>query len=382
MTTLSALSPSSISPKVSAAVAAARCSGYPLGWSLPLRLAFFHSTLPEPNRKPGGVEIFVHRLANRLIDRGHDVTVFTFGSRPDDARYRVIKIGASWLGARRVARLTLAPLVLNRMPHAGFDVLHLHGDDWFLLSRRMATVRTFYGSALFEARSATTIRRRVAQTIIYPLEVVASRLATVSFDIGSQLPWGYSTDGSLALAVNPVKDSAQSEPSQHPTVLFVGTWHGRKRGAFLADTFERLVLPYHPTAELLMVSDDCVERPGVKRIKVPSDEELASLYRSAWVFCLPSTYEGFGLPYLEACAHGTPVVATPNAGSRHVLARGAGLLVDDAGIGAAVAGLLGDFEARARLAEAGRVRAREFSWSRVLDEHEAAYALAVARFAG
>lgn len=323
----------------------------------------------------------MHRLANRLIDRGHDVTVFTFGSRPDDASYRVIKTGASWLGARRVARLTLAPLVLNRMPQTDFDVLHLHGDDWFLQPRRLPTVRTFYGSALFEARTATTIRRRVAQAIVYPLEVMASRLATASFDIGSPLPWGYSTDGSLALAVNSAPDSGRSEPSRHPTVLFVGTWHGRKRGAFLADTFERFVLPRHPTAELLMVSDHCVARPGVRWIPVPSDEELASLYRFAWIFCLPSTYEGFGLPYLEACAHGTPVVATPNAGSQHVLARGAGLLVDDAGLGTAVARLLGDSEARARLAQAGRIRARDFTWSRVLDEHEAAYALAVARFA-
>lgn len=378
---LSALFPLRSSARVSGAVAAAHASGRHLRRPRPLRLAFFHSTLPERGRKPGGVEVFVHRLANRLIDRGHNVTVFTFSSPPDDASYSVVKAGYEWLGSRRMARLTLAPLVLNRMPQMGFDVLHLHGDDWFLLPRRLATVRTFYGSALFEARTATTARRRVAQAIVYPLEVVASRLATASFDIGSQLPWGYSTDGSLSLAVDAATDLARSDLHQHPTVLFVGTWHGRKRGAFLADTFERFVLPQHPTAELLMVSDHCVERPGVRWIPVPSDEELASLYQSAWVFCLPSTYEGFGLPYLEACAHGTPVVATPNPGARHVLARGAGLLVDDRDLGAAVARLLGDSEARARLARAGKDRALDFSWSRVLDEHEAAYALAIARFA-
>ena len=341
----------------------------------------FHSTLPEPNRKPGGVEVFVHRLANRLSERGHDVTVFTFGSRPDDAAYRVVRVGSSWLGERRVARLTLAPLLVNRLSQAGLDILHLHGDDWFMLLRRVPTVRTFYGSALLEARTATTMRRRIAQGIVYPLEIVASRLATASFDIGAQLPRGYRADGSLALAVNPVTESCPSQPRERPTVLFVGTWHGRKRGAFLAETFERIVLPRHPTAELLMVSDHCVERSGVRWIRVPSDDELAALYRSAWVFCLPSTYEGFGMPYLEACTHGIPVVATPNAGSRHVLARGVGLLVDDSDLGAAVADLLGDPVARARLAAAGMARARDFGWSRVVDEHEAAYALAAARFA-
>lgn len=365
--------------RVTDLVAAACWNNQDFTTAQPLKLAFFHSTLPASGRKPGGVEVFVHRLANRLIDRGHEVTVFTFGPAPSDAYYRVVKAGSSWLGERRLARLTLAPLVVNRLPQKEFDVLHLHGDDWCLLPRRVPSVRTFYGSALCEARTATSTRRRVAQAIIYPLELVASRLATASFDIGSPLPRGYRTDGSLALAVNPV-ESCRSRPRDRPTLLFVGTWHGRKRGEFLADTFERLVLPRHPTAELLMVSDHCVERPGITWVRCPSDGELASLYRSAWVFCLPSTYEGFGLPYLEACTHGIPVVATPNAGSRYVLARGAGLLVEDAGLGPAVAELLADPAARARLAEAGRVRARDFSWSRVLEEHEAAYALAVARF--
>lgn len=325
--------------------------------------------------------MFVHRLANRLIERGHDVTVFTFGPPPDDATYRIVKVGYSWLGERRVARLTLAPMVLNRLHQTGLDVLHLHGDDWCLLPRRTATVRTFYGSALFEARTATTMRRRLSQAIVYPLEIVASRLATASFDIGSQLPRGYNTDGSLALAVNAATDSCRARSREQPTVLFVGTWRGRKRGQFLADAFERFVLPRHPTAELLMVSDHCVERSGVTWIQVPSDEELVALYQSSWVFCLPSTYEGFGLPYLEACVHGVAVVATPNAGSQHVLGKGAGLLVEDPDLGATLAELLGDPDARARIAQAGRARARDFSWSRVLEEHEAAYALAMARFA-
>lgn len=345
-----------------------------------MRLAFFHSTLPEPDRKLGGVEVFVHRLANSLTERGHEVTVFTFGSRPADAGYRVIRLGYRWLGTRRMARLTLAPLLLNRLPQTAFDVLHLHGDDWFLLPRRVPTVRTFYGSALHEARTATTMRRRLSQAIVYPLEVVSSRLATASFDIGSQLPRGYRMDGSLALAVKPPAGSIQFQQRERPTVLFVGTWHGRKRGAFLADVFERLVLPRHPTAELLMVSDRCVERPGVKWIQFPGDEQLAALYRSAWVFCLPSTYEGFGMPYLEALTHGLPVVATPNAGSLHVLERDAGMLVEDERIGPTLSQLLGDPDARARLAEAGRHRAADFSWRRVAHEHEAAYALAMDRF--
>jgi phosphatidylinositol alpha-mannosyltransferase len=347
----------------------------------PLRIAQFHRNLPEPGRKVGGVEVFVHRLANRLVDRGHEVTVFRLAGSPGDARYHFASAGPARLGSGRITSLTLVPLALNWLPQTDFDVLHLHGDDWFFARRSIPTVRTFHGSALFEARAATGLRRRISQTAVYPLEVLASRLATLSFDTGSALPGSYRTHGSLALAAP--DPSAMGEPlrTDHPTVLFVGTWAGRKRGAFLADRFAEDVLPHHPHAQLVMVSDRCEDRPGVIWVRFPSDQELARLYRSAWLFCMPSTYEGFGLPYLEAMSHGLPVVATPNPGARLVLRGGAGYLVDDTELGAALSLLLADSATRARLATAGLERAREYSWERVLTEHEAAYERAIDAFA-
>ncbi len=45
---------------------------------------------------------------------------------------------------------------------------------------------------------------------------------------------------------------------------------------------------------------------GVTYVTGVPDTQLADLYRRAWVCASPSTYEGFGLPYLEAMACGTP----------------------------------------------------------------------------
>jgi glycosyltransferase involved in cell wall biosynthesis len=346
----------------------------------PLRIGQFHSTLPAPDRKVGGVEVFVHRLANRLSDRGHDVTVFTFGAAPADARYSVRSAGPSWLASRRSARLTLAPTALNFLPQAGLDVLHLHGDDWFMARRPLPTVRTFHGSALAEAKAATSLKRTLTQGAAYPLEVLASRLSTLSFDTGSPLPWGYKTDGSLTLAVGDPAPSDGAGRTPHPSILFVGTWEGRKRGAFLAGEFVRAVLPQHPDATLLMVSDRCEERPGVTWVRFPSDAEMSRLYTSSWLFCMPSTYEGFGMPYLEAMTHGLAVVATSNPGARMVLAGGAGVLTSDDKLGHTLSALIGDDRSRQRLAHAGRQRALDFSWPRVLAEHEEAYARAIAGF--
>lgn len=346
----------------------------------PLRIAQFHVNLPEVGRKVGGVEVFVHRLANRLTERGHIVTTFTFGERPADARYTVVRAGRPWLANNRVASLTLASMALNRIPQDDFDVLHFHGDDWFMWRRRIPTVRTFHGSALMEAMAATSLKRRVAQAAVYPLEVLASRLATASFGTGTPLPPGYRTHGALRLAIAEPSAPEDVPRTPDPTLLFVGTWEGRKRGAFLADVFTREVLPRHPRATLVMVSDRCDERPGVVWNRFPSDAALSRLYRSAWVFCMPSTYEGFGMPYLEAMAHGLPVVATPNPGARFVLRQEAGVLSSDEDLGHTLASLLGDHEVRSRLARAGCQRALEFSWERVLMEHESAYARAISTF--
>jgi glycosyltransferase involved in cell wall biosynthesis len=346
----------------------------------PLRIAQFHVNLPEAGRKVGGVEVFVHRLSNRLVERGHEVTTFTFAGGPADALYARASAGPERFGASRVASLTLAPLALNRLRLGGFDVMHLHGGDWFMGLRTIPTVRTFHGSALFEARAATSFKRRVTQTAVYPLELLASRLATLSFGTGSELPRGYRTHGSLALAVADPSAPETVRRTEHPSVLFVGTWEGRKRGAFLADHFAREVLPRHPEATLTMVSDQCEQRPGVRWVRFPTDQELSRLYRSAWLFCMPSTYEGFGMPYLEAMAHGLPVVATPNPGARYVLRGDAGVIVCEADLGRIVSELLEDADRRARLATAGRTRALDFSWDRVVTEHEAAYERAIATF--
>ena len=306
------------------------------------------------------------------------VTVVTFAAAPPDARYLVHRLGSAWLGSGP-ARLALAPAVLNRLNQDRHEILHLHGDDWFFVRRKLPTVRTIYGSALFEARTATSLRRRVVQSCVYPLEAIASRLATLSFDIGSALPAGYRTDGSMALAVeDPVATS--SLRSARPTVLFVGTWEGRKRGAFLAEEFSRHVLPRHPNAELVMVSDRCADMPGVRWVRFPSDAQLSELYGSAWLFCSPSTYEGFGMPYLEAMSHGLPVVATPNPGAHYVIGSHAGRLVPDVELGSTIADLLGDPVERRRLAAAGHEQALRFSWNRVIEEHEVAYKTALTRF--
>jgi glycosyltransferase involved in cell wall biosynthesis len=219
---------------------------------------------------------------------------------------------------------------------------------------------------------------------IAAFELLASRLATRSYcTIPGHAPL-YRLHGNLGLGTDLAPDALPAEErAGPPSVLFVGTWHGRKRGRVLWEVFCREVKPRIPEAQLWMVSDRCCDAEGVTWLSRPSDSQLGELMGRAWVFCMPSTYEGFGIPYLEAMAHGTPVVTTPNPGARHLLDGGAGgLVVRDLDLGSAMVSCLEDRELRARLGSAALARAQAFSWSRVVSDHERAYRDAVEAWQG
>jgi phosphatidyl-myo-inositol alpha-mannosyltransferase len=345
-----------------------------------LKVGLYHSTLPEPGRKPGGVEQHVHRLAERLQLRGHDVTVASFVRPPRDSAYVWCPLRPARVGRSQLGRMVAAPLLLNRRWGRLVDVFHLHGDDWFYVARDVPTVRTFHGSARLEARTATSRRRRASQAILYPLERWSARMATAAYAVGPGMPEGYRLRGYLSLGVE-VHAPQEQARAPEPAILFVGTWSGRKRGQFLYELFQREIRAALPTAELWMVSDECEPGEGVTHFSAPDEDTLRRLYQRGWVFCLPSTYEGFGLPYLEAMANGAPVVSTPNPGARYVTREGtAGSLVDDHDLARELIRLLTNSGARDALARRGEAVAREFSWEAAVTSHELAYMGAIERF--
>ena len=115
-----------------------------------------------------------------------------------------------------------------------------------------------------------------------------------------------------------------------------------------------------------------IERLGlgdvVRTVTGVSDEELARLYGEAEVAVVPSLYEGFSLPAIEAMSCGVPVVATTGGALPEVVGRSGetGLLVepnDPEALAGAIRELLDDPARRARLGARGRERVTErFTW--------------------
>ncbi|WP_345312862.1 glycosyltransferase family 4 protein [Gordonia alkaliphila] len=165
--------------------------------------------------------------------------------------------------------------------------------------------------------------------------------------------------------------------------------------AYLLEAFAKVAAD-HPVS-LTLVSKLDPEGPSARLIEQLSigdkvsvvsgldDDELAALLASAEIACVPSLYEGFSLPAVEAMSCGTPLVAT-RAGAIPEVVGDAAVLVDprDAeGLAAALRELLDDPDLAAEFGAAGRARVTEnYSWAAVAAATAERYRAAIAATRG
>jgi phosphatidylinositol alpha-mannosyltransferase len=332
--------------------------------------------LPVSGEKRGGIERAAHTLAEGLVERGHTVTVYSHDARPDGAGYDVRPLPwkafvDTWVG-RRVTMGYLGNILALLPGYRNVDVVVAHGDSLLLGLTGTPALRVMHGSAWGEARSARSWGRRVLQMGIYLQELLSAatqRVVAVSENTRKDNP--FITHVIPHGVDRRVFSAAPGSKSPHPSLLFVGTLDGRKRGRFLLDVFRQTIRPAFPDAVLTIVGQEGPGEPGVRYLTGVSDGELAALYQEAWVYASPSSYEGFGLPYLEALACGTVVVASANPGSLEVLGEGEyGVIATDEAFGAAVVDLLGNEARRVSLAGRGLRRAATFSLDAMLEQYE------------
>src|SRR3954452_11978724 len=143
--------------------------------------------------------------------------------------------------------------------------------------------------------------------------------------------------------------------------LVVGTKIARKNLAALNDLGMEVVAA--GSARRYMKA----EATNIRELGYVPDDELPALYAGARVLLMPSLYEGFGLPCLEAMASGTPVVAA-NRGALPETCGDAALVVEPEDFADAAVEAVGN----ERLIQAGLQRAARFTWERTARETDQA----------
>jgi glycosyltransferase involved in cell wall biosynthesis len=149
-------------------------------------------------------------------------------------------------------------------------------------------------------------------------------------------------------------------------VLAVGTLEPRKNLPRVVDAARRVGIELRIVGERGWGGVE-VGGDGVRWLGWVSDDELARLYRGARCVAYPSTYEGFGIPVLEAMACGAAVV-TSRGGAMEEVADGAAVLVDPLDPAEIASGIERAAAERDELGRRGVERARAFTWARVAEQ--------------
>jgi glycosyltransferase involved in cell wall biosynthesis len=226
-----------------------------------------------------------------------------------------------------------------------------------------------YSSADFRARFSNQAREAAARS---DLIIAVSRFTAMQVE---QL---LSVEPSrIRVISHGVRDAEGQKIPRENLVLSVGAIQRRKNTARLVKAFEalpdswRLALAgaadgYDAMGELRAVE----ESPAQSRIDVlgyVTAAQLDSLYDRARIFAFPSLDEGFGMPILEAMAHGVPVL-TSNCSAMPEVAGDAALLVDPLDIGDGLLRLARDESLREDLIRRGAERIRQFTWEDAIEK--------------
>jgi glycosyltransferase involved in cell wall biosynthesis len=209
-------------------------------------------------------------------------------------------------------------------------------------------------------------RRRVPHSVR-----AAARVFTVSERTRRDLMELYGIPSEkIVLTPNAVDPAFSPGGAANGYLLFVGAIQARKNPLAAADAANAIGMPLvvvGPEREPELARE--LERRGAELRGYVDKAQLADLYRGAACLVLPSRYEGFGLPVLEAMACGTPVVATNDEAMREV-GGDAAVYAEPDDFADAIRRVLRERDERSR---AGLERARLFSWDETARRAVAAY---------
>lgn len=350
-----------------------------------------------------GLARYAERLASALWQDGRDAVDLSLlynshsGHRPPPSvasiPARAIRLGQHpWRLGVLASQLLRAPLVERTLPPGGL----FHATEHLLPWMARPTIMTVHDLIFERFPQHHTLANRAFLRVAMPLFARrASAIIAVSQHTRSDLIELYGTPSHKVHVVEEGIDEAFRPADgesvrqlmarykvRRPYLLMVGTLEPRKNHVLAFQALARLKAAGWPHCLVVVGGTgwlfDAVQRQVDARNltgdvifagRVP-DSDLPAFYSGAACFLMPSLYEGFGLPVLEAMACAAPVVCS-RAGSLPDIAGDAALFVDTLtaeGLADALRLLLSQPEMAARLRRDGLRRAAGFRWQRTAKE--------------
>jgi glycosyltransferase involved in cell wall biosynthesis len=360
----------------------------------PLKIMIDHQVFAA--QKYGGVSRLFYELIKRLADK-KEIELFLFhGLHINRFPVRDFKEKAAYYFGKKIVSLPHIPVLLkpiNRVLFDAFagkpvDIFHPTGYSSTVYNwRKSPVVLTVYDMIpeLFpqdfrDIESRLKNKRECIQR--------ADKIIAISQTTKQDLLRFYKVDEAKISVIYPgapaeIIEKNESDPYPHgkPYILYVGT---RKQGY---KNFDRLLLAYaiskrvHDEFDLICFGGPSFSGAELDNISLlerldnvyhisGNDRQLSRLYAGASALVYPSLYEGFGLPPLEAMAHGCPVIAGHVSTIREVLGDAAAYF--DPGkpeiMASAMESVLFAETFRRELIERGKTQVKKYSWARMVDE--------------
>jgi len=330
------------------------------------RVAF---AIPGEITTQTGGYLYDSHLLRGLREQGRDVVVITLGSSYPDPTFEDATDAAEKLSAVPPD----CPVIIDGL---AFGVL----NPAALAAMSAPVVALVHHPLAFEGALDAPRREHLLETERANLRRAAHVVVTSPSTAGL-LVSDYGVPSEHITIARPGIDQVlqTSEPVDPPLILSVGIQLPRKGHDVLLRALATLVhLPWHAIiagqvldqaygAHLVQLRDELGLGARVSLAGQVSDVELALLYRQASVFALATRFEGYGMVFGEAMAHGLPIVSCNTGAVPDTVASGAGFLVepdDSDGFASALARLLQDDTLRASMAEeSARAGTLLDSWS-------------------
>ncbi|HWR35216.1 MAG TPA: glycosyltransferase family 1 protein [Clostridia bacterium] len=258
----------------------------------------------------------------------------------------------------------------------------------------MGQMMHFYLTSLVMKKAARifAVSHFTGKDVSRVFQVPEKKIEVVYNAIDDRFRQGHTTDADREMI-------AERYQVNYPFLLYAGRISPHKNVVRIIEAFSALKTDLAkdarcPNLKLIIIGDELSKHPDLRRAVIKSGVQndvrflgfvpidvLRIFYDAAKIFVFPSLYEGFGLPPLEAMAHGTPVVASNTSALPEVTGKAA-VLVNPENvfeISRALYRVLLDQSLRERMKIAGLEQAAKFSWDTTVQRMIEVYEEAISR---